>query len=212
MKLTGPRGETLYEGVKKQFDNYKFKTAQTGTYTFCFSNEFSTFSHKLIYFEFQAGEEAPLPGIHEHITAMTQVSFYFPTTITQFSPLLLDGTIFGEHSRKSKHNNGRSNSLPAERSKRPETCWRTKQPRNVVVTVRDLCGAGHRFRPGDGVEEFFHRQTNRSIRHIIPPPKKRQNFKYGIVNILLVLGTRLKVCKFCFPKKTWCLGYYDCVF
>ena len=26
---------------------------------FCFSNEFSTFTHKVIYFDFQAGDEEP---------------------------------------------------------------------------------------------------------------------------------------------------------
>ena len=39
----------------------------------CFSNEFSTFSHKLIYMDFQVGEEQQLPGIRDHYTAMTQV-------------------------------------------------------------------------------------------------------------------------------------------
>lgn len=77
MTLTGPRGEVLYQGVKKQFDTFKWKPSHTGTYTACFSNEFSTFSHKLVYFDFQVGEEAPLPGTHEHLTAMTKVLISF---------------------------------------------------------------------------------------------------------------------------------------
>ncbi|OTF83888.1 transmembrane emp24 domain-containing protein 7-like protein [Euroglyphus maynei] len=72
MKLTGPRGEVLYEGHKKQFDTFKWTPAQTGTYTICFSNEFSTFSHKLVYFDFQVGEEAPLPGT-QHVSVMTKM-------------------------------------------------------------------------------------------------------------------------------------------
>ena len=39
----------------------------------CFSNEFSTFSHKLIYVDFQVGDEPQLPGVGDHFTAMTQV-------------------------------------------------------------------------------------------------------------------------------------------
>lgn len=44
-----------------------------GVYVACFSNEFSTFSHKIVYMNFQVGEEQPLPGFGEHITVMTQV-------------------------------------------------------------------------------------------------------------------------------------------
>ena len=44
-----------------------------GVYAACFSNEFSTFSHKLIYVDWQIGAEEPLPGVGETLTAMTQV-------------------------------------------------------------------------------------------------------------------------------------------
>ena len=74
MVLEGPRQEILYQGIKKQYDTFTWTPAQSGIYTICFSNEFSTFSHKLVYFDFQVGEEPPLPGTGEHLTAMTQVS------------------------------------------------------------------------------------------------------------------------------------------
>lgn len=45
----------------------------TGIYKVCFSNEFSTFSHKLVYMEFNVGPETPLPGIGDHATVLTQV-------------------------------------------------------------------------------------------------------------------------------------------
>lgn len=73
MTLEGPGNVQLYKGVKKQFDTIKLKAAKTGVYTACFSNEFSTFSHKLVYMNFQVGEEKPLPGINEHYTAMTKM-------------------------------------------------------------------------------------------------------------------------------------------
>ncbi|OWR48222.1 putative integral membrane protein Tmp21-I [Danaus plexippus plexippus] len=42
-------------------------------YKVCFSNEFSTFSHKLVYMELNVGPEEPLPGIGDHATVMTQL-------------------------------------------------------------------------------------------------------------------------------------------
>ncbi|CAG0898179.1 unnamed protein product, partial [Cyprideis torosa] len=71
--VTAPNGQILYQEVKKQFDSFEFTPDRSGTYTVCFSNEFSTFSHKIVYMDFQVGEEPPLPGIGEHFTAMTQM-------------------------------------------------------------------------------------------------------------------------------------------
>ena len=71
--LTGPRKNVMYKEVKKQYDSHTFTADMTGEYKACFSNEFSTFSHKLVYIDFQVGEEDPLPGVGEHLTAMTQV-------------------------------------------------------------------------------------------------------------------------------------------
>jgi protein ERP2 len=76
MTLQGPRGEVLYQGIKKQFDTFTWTPSTTGTFTVCFSNEFSTFSHKLVYFDFQVGEEPALPGTQEHLTAMTKVFLF----------------------------------------------------------------------------------------------------------------------------------------
>ena len=64
----------LYKQVKKQYDSFTKKADIKGVYTACFSNEFSTFSHKLVYLDWQTGPEDPLPGVAEHLTAMTQVS------------------------------------------------------------------------------------------------------------------------------------------
>ena len=71
--LIDPRKKVLYQQVKKQYDSFTFTAEMTGEYQACFSNEFSTFSHKLVYIDFQVGQEEPLPGVGEHLTAMTQV-------------------------------------------------------------------------------------------------------------------------------------------
>ncbi|XP_076336854.1 transmembrane emp24 domain-containing protein 7-like [Tachypleus tridentatus] len=73
MSLEAPNRQILYKGIKKQFDSFTWTAAQSGTYTVCFSNEFSTFSHKLVYMDFQVGEEKPLPGVGEHLSAMTKM-------------------------------------------------------------------------------------------------------------------------------------------
>jgi len=71
--LMDPKQNVIYKQVKKQYDSYTWKASTSGEYRACFSNEFSTFSHKLVYMDFQVGEEAPLPGVGEHLTAMTQL-------------------------------------------------------------------------------------------------------------------------------------------
>jgi len=73
VSLEDPRKQVIYKQVKMQFDSHSFTAEHTGVYAVCFSNEFSTFSHKLVYFDFQVGDEQPLPGIGEHVTVMTQM-------------------------------------------------------------------------------------------------------------------------------------------
>ncbi|XP_026485503.1 transmembrane emp24 domain-containing protein 7 [Vanessa tameamea] len=73
VKIEGPNKQILYQQQKMQYDSHKFIAQQTGVYKACFSNEFSTFSHKLVYMEFNVGPEQPLPGIGEHATVLTQL-------------------------------------------------------------------------------------------------------------------------------------------
>ena len=66
--------KTLYEEQKKQYDQHTWTTDNDGEYHFCFSNEFSTVTHKVIYFDFQAGDDDPLhQPSRSPLTAMTQV-------------------------------------------------------------------------------------------------------------------------------------------
>lgn len=69
-----PNGRTIYRETKKQYDSFPHHTEVKGIYTFCFSNEFSTFSHKTVYFNLQVGDEPPiLPDMSSRVTALTQV-------------------------------------------------------------------------------------------------------------------------------------------
>ena len=74
-RLEDPDGTTLYKEMKKQYDSFTFTAAKNGTYKFCFSNEFSTFTHKTVYFDFQVGDDPPLFPNENRVTALTQVSF-----------------------------------------------------------------------------------------------------------------------------------------
>ncbi|TKR96635.1 hypothetical protein L596_010629 [Steinernema carpocapsae] len=58
MSLEDPTGKVLYRDTKKQYDSYSFKTEVAGAYKACFSNEFSTFSHKIVYMDWQNSEDA----------------------------------------------------------------------------------------------------------------------------------------------------------
>ncbi|XP_050395886.1 transmembrane emp24 domain-containing protein 7 isoform X2 [Patella vulgata] len=72
MELTAPSGQILYKDVKKQYDSFTWTADLTGIFKFCFSNEFSTFSHKVVYFDLEVGDEKPLvEGMTSHDTAMT---------------------------------------------------------------------------------------------------------------------------------------------
>ena len=46
--LESPNGKILYKETKRKQDSVHFETSP-GTYQFCFSNEFSTFTHKVVY-------------------------------------------------------------------------------------------------------------------------------------------------------------------
>jgi len=71
--LTDPMKKVLYKQVKKQYDSFTWTAEKTGEYVACFSNEFSTFSHKLVYIDFQVGEEDPLPGLEGATGPLTQM-------------------------------------------------------------------------------------------------------------------------------------------
>jgi hypothetical protein len=53
LEISGPGNSILYKEMKKQYDTFTWTADTDGEHRFCFSNEFSTFSHKLVYFDFQ---------------------------------------------------------------------------------------------------------------------------------------------------------------
>ncbi|XP_029000228.1 transmembrane emp24 domain-containing protein 3 [Betta splendens] len=71
--VSDPYNNVLYNEKKKQYDSFSHTTAVSGTYQVCFSNEFSTFSHKTVYLDFRQGEERPLMAGMTSSTALTQL-------------------------------------------------------------------------------------------------------------------------------------------
>ncbi|XP_072173618.1 transmembrane emp24 domain-containing protein 3-like [Diadema setosum] len=72
--LKSPSGAVVYKEKRKQYDTFTWTADQTGVVEFCFSNEFSTFAHKTVYFDFVAGDDDPLiRDIGAHATALTQL-------------------------------------------------------------------------------------------------------------------------------------------
>uniref|UniRef100_A0A8C5EDQ2 Transmembrane p24 trafficking protein 7 n=1 Tax=Gouania willdenowi TaxID=441366 RepID=A0A8C5EDQ2_GOUWI len=56
-RLEDPEGTTLYKKMKKQYDSFTFNATKNRTYKFCFSNKFSTFTHKTANFDFQVEDD-----------------------------------------------------------------------------------------------------------------------------------------------------------
>ncbi|CAK9290170.1 unnamed protein product [Gordionus sp. m RMFG-2023] len=62
----GERGKelVLFSLRQKQFESFKWISNISGEYSACFNNEFSSFSHKIIYFDWVSGEEETFGGKH----------------------------------------------------------------------------------------------------------------------------------------------------
>ncbi|XP_048263902.1 transmembrane emp24 domain-containing protein 7 isoform X2 [Bombus terrestris] len=66
--LEAPNTEIIYKQIKTQFDSHQFTASMSGAYKACFSNEFSTFSHKLVYMDFRM--ESSLEEVHKHLNSI----------------------------------------------------------------------------------------------------------------------------------------------
>ena len=61
LRLFSPSGKIMYDEQRKQYDSISFHVEEAGEHYFCFSNEFSSFTHKTIYFDLisDLGESCP---------------------------------------------------------------------------------------------------------------------------------------------------------
>ena len=49
--LFGPGDRVIYQKQRKQYDSVDFTTTESGEHYFGFSNEFASFTHKVVYFD-----------------------------------------------------------------------------------------------------------------------------------------------------------------
>lgn len=71
--VTDPQNNVLYNEKKKQYDSFSHTTAMKGVYKVCFSNEFSTFTHKIVYLDFRHGDDDSFRYGVTRSTALTQM-------------------------------------------------------------------------------------------------------------------------------------------
>ncbi|XP_036363418.1 transmembrane emp24 domain-containing protein 7-like [Octopus sinensis] len=55
VSLISPNGRIIYKEMRRQEDRLKINSS-SGVYKFCFSNEFSSLTHKIVFFSIQAEE------------------------------------------------------------------------------------------------------------------------------------------------------------
>jgi hypothetical protein len=60
MTMKSPKQKILYQDQKKQYDSFKYVAETEGIHEVCFSNEFSTYTHKVVFLDWQVGDETPL--------------------------------------------------------------------------------------------------------------------------------------------------------
>ena len=80
-KVTGPNDKVILDGVKERQGDFVFTANEIGEYSFCFSNDMSTFAEKLVDFEIAIENEsrAELPSKQgtspEHLSSLEESLF-----------------------------------------------------------------------------------------------------------------------------------------
>jgi len=80
-KVTGPNDKIILEGAKERQGDFVFTVNEVGDYSFCFSNDMSTFAEKMVDFEIAVENEtrAELPSKQgtspEHLSSLEESLF-----------------------------------------------------------------------------------------------------------------------------------------
>ncbi|XP_031623515.1 transmembrane emp24 domain-containing protein 3-like [Contarinia nasturtii] len=103
--VEAPNQNLIYKELRKEYDTFMFNTTEAGEFAICFSNQFSTFTHKSIFMSFVADEKNQLfeGSNHDiHDTVMT----FMETTAEEIHDTLND-VINGQMHYRLQESHGR---------------------------------------------------------------------------------------------------------
>lgn len=56
VRIVGPDGKIIYQGQRETSGKYTFAAHLSGKYTYCFSNQMSTMTPKVVMFDMEVGD------------------------------------------------------------------------------------------------------------------------------------------------------------
>jgi len=95
VEIQSPRGKTLYAETRRQSDTIPLEVS-AGLFTFCFGNEFSSLTHKVVHFSLRPSEvdsralarevnsTAVQPGVNTMVEQMMETVHEYATKVHEY--------------------------------------------------------------------------------------------------------------------------------